>query len=104
MTEATGDHASRERRGCVDSAEPGEAGIHEPPRRLGIGEIADSADGLDLDAERAELVGETVLGIAEHEVVAPGGERPRQRRTDIEARVAHERDPTIGACHDKDNK
>ena len=61
-------------------------------------------DGLHTDAERPELLGETVLGIAEHEIVTPEGERPRERRADVEARVAHERDPTVGACHDADNK
>ena len=95
--EGTGDHPSREPDGRVETAEACEPGFDEPGGRGGIGQILHTGHDLDGRSGGLELLDETGLGIADHEVVAPLGHEPGERWTDVEVGVGHEGHPS-GAC------
>ncbi len=81
--------------GGVDAAEAVDGGGHQAlGGAVGLARSRTPSTDLDRGAGVGQLVDQPVGRVADDEVVAPLGQQPGQRRSDVAGGVGHERHPS----------
>ena len=63
---------------------------------VGLAQVPGPLDHLDLCPTGGQFLDQFGLGVAEHQVVAPLGHEPGQRRADVEAGIRDQGDAAVG--------